>query len=215
MCSGGQAINHISADMCVAMSRDAAFLQLLHLLMPLFILRDRVLYCFCRCSESARPEAIRPCVFLCKRDCVVTPFSEWTACPSTCLPGNSHLTIFGKSEKPWSQKTDFLITTMMKYKTDTSMSQSVPLSGQHHSWGSAGCGILTDVTQTYGRNPKAEWAKELVRREQEQPESEDGFKVQGGENLLRQLCIQAQMGSLSTFTCERKLCELCVFWELQ
>uniref|UniRef100_A0A674ML26 Thrombospondin type-1 domain-containing protein 7A n=1 Tax=Takifugu rubripes TaxID=31033 RepID=A0A674ML26_TAKRU len=45
-----------------------------------------------RCSESARPEAIRPCVFPCKRDCVVTPFSEWTACPSACLPGNSHLT---------------------------------------------------------------------------------------------------------------------------
>lgn len=77
------------------------------------------------------------------------------------------------------------------------MSQSVLLSGQRHSWGSAGCWILTVVTQTYGKNPKAEWAKELVRREQEQPESEDGFKAQGGENLLRRLCIRAQMGSLS------------------
>uniref|UniRef100_H3D083 Thrombospondin type-1 domain-containing protein 7A n=1 Tax=Tetraodon nigroviridis TaxID=99883 RepID=H3D083_TETNG len=42
-----------------------------------------------RCSDSARPEAIRPCAFPCKRDCVVTPFSEWTACPSTCLPDNA------------------------------------------------------------------------------------------------------------------------------
>lgn len=77
------------------------------------------------------------------------------------------------------------------------MSQPIPLSGQRHSWGSSGCWILTVVTQTYGKNPKAEWAKELVRREQEQPESEDGFKAQGGENLLRRLCIRAQMGSLS------------------
>uniref|UniRef100_A0A3Q4ARY6 Thrombospondin type-1 domain-containing protein 7A n=1 Tax=Mola mola TaxID=94237 RepID=A0A3Q4ARY6_MOLML len=41
-----------------------------------------------RCPDSARPEAIRPCLFPCKKDCIVTPFSEWTACPSICMPDN-------------------------------------------------------------------------------------------------------------------------------
>lgn len=30
VCAGGQTINHCSADMCVAMSKDAASLQMLH-----------------------------------------------------------------------------------------------------------------------------------------------------------------------------------------
>uniref|UniRef100_A0A671XNQ9 Thrombospondin type-1 domain-containing protein 7A n=1 Tax=Sparus aurata TaxID=8175 RepID=A0A671XNQ9_SPAAU len=42
-----------------------------------------------RCSDSARPETVRPCSLPCKRDCIVTPFSEWTACPATCMPGNN------------------------------------------------------------------------------------------------------------------------------
>ncbi|KAG8000762.1 Thrombospondin type-1 domain-containing protein 7B [Nibea albiflora] len=42
-----------------------------------------------RCSDSARPETVRPCLLPCKKDCIVTPFSEWTACPSTCMPGLS------------------------------------------------------------------------------------------------------------------------------
>ncbi|KAM7407697.1 hypothetical protein PAMA_003439 [Pampus argenteus] len=42
-----------------------------------------------RCPDSARPETIRPCFLPCKKDCIVTPFSEWTACPSTCMPGVS------------------------------------------------------------------------------------------------------------------------------
>uniref|UniRef100_A0A672YXA7 Thrombospondin, type I, domain containing 7Ba n=1 Tax=Sphaeramia orbicularis TaxID=375764 RepID=A0A672YXA7_9TELE len=37
-----------------------------------------------RCPDSTRPETVRPCVLPCKKDCMVTPFSEWTACPSTC-----------------------------------------------------------------------------------------------------------------------------------
>ncbi|XP_062313300.1 thrombospondin type-1 domain-containing protein 7B [Osmerus eperlanus] len=41
-----------------------------------------------RCPDSARPENIRPCLLPCKKDCVVTPFSEWTACPSPCQPAN-------------------------------------------------------------------------------------------------------------------------------
>ncbi|XP_047457726.1 thrombospondin type-1 domain-containing protein 7B isoform X2 [Mugil cephalus] len=42
-----------------------------------------------RCSDSSRPESVRPCLLPCKKDCIVTPFSEWTACPSTCLPENA------------------------------------------------------------------------------------------------------------------------------
>ncbi|NWX72371.1 THS7B protein, partial [Alca torda] len=42
-----------------------------------------------RCPESIRPEAVRPCLLLCKKDCRVTPFSEWTRCPTVCQPGNA------------------------------------------------------------------------------------------------------------------------------
>ncbi|KAJ7409296.1 hypothetical protein BTVI_56877 [Pitangus sulphuratus] len=42
-----------------------------------------------RCPESIRPEAVRPCLLPCKKDCVVTPFSEWTPCPTACQPGNA------------------------------------------------------------------------------------------------------------------------------
>ncbi|XP_053326814.1 thrombospondin type-1 domain-containing protein 7B [Spea bombifrons] len=42
-----------------------------------------------RCPESTRPESMRPCLLPCKTDCVVTLFSEWTACPTSCLPGNA------------------------------------------------------------------------------------------------------------------------------
>uniref|UniRef100_A0A8D2ZLL0 Thrombospondin type-1 domain-containing protein 7A n=1 Tax=Scophthalmus maximus TaxID=52904 RepID=A0A8D2ZLL0_SCOMX len=41
-----------------------------------------------RCSDSSRPDTVRPCLLPCKKDCIVTPFSEWTACPSTCAPDN-------------------------------------------------------------------------------------------------------------------------------
>ncbi|NWS68862.1 THS7B protein, partial [Crotophaga sulcirostris] len=42
-----------------------------------------------RCPESVRPEAARPCLLPCRKDCVVTPFSEWTRCPAACQPGNA------------------------------------------------------------------------------------------------------------------------------
>ncbi|NWY60214.1 THS7B protein, partial [Chionis minor] len=42
-----------------------------------------------RCPESIRPETVRPCLLLCKKDCLVTPFSEWTRCPTACQPGNA------------------------------------------------------------------------------------------------------------------------------
>uniref|UniRef100_A0A803TL68 Thrombospondin type-1 domain-containing protein 7A n=1 Tax=Anolis carolinensis TaxID=28377 RepID=A0A803TL68_ANOCA len=45
-----------------------------------------------RCPESIRPEAVRPCLLPCKKDCVVTPFSEWTRCPTTCQMGNGTTT---------------------------------------------------------------------------------------------------------------------------
>ncbi|XP_077176308.1 thrombospondin type-1 domain-containing protein 7B isoform X2 [Paroedura picta] len=45
-----------------------------------------------RCPESIRPETVQPCLLLCKKDCVVTPFSEWTSCPTVCQHGNSTTT---------------------------------------------------------------------------------------------------------------------------
>nr|XP_038038274.1 LOW QUALITY PROTEIN: thrombospondin type-1 domain-containing protein 7B [Anas platyrhynchos] len=42
-----------------------------------------------RCPDSTRPETVRPCLLLCKKDCIVTPFSEWTRCPTACQPGNA------------------------------------------------------------------------------------------------------------------------------
>ncbi|XP_051059971.1 thrombospondin type-1 domain-containing protein 7B-like [Phodopus roborovskii] len=37
-----------------------------------------------RCPESTRPETVRPCFLPCKKDCLVTAFSEWTPCPRLC-----------------------------------------------------------------------------------------------------------------------------------
>ncbi|XP_056154112.1 thrombospondin type-1 domain-containing protein 7A [Lampris incognitus] len=37
-----------------------------------------------KCPESLRPDTVRPCLLPCKRDCIVTPYSEWIPCPSTC-----------------------------------------------------------------------------------------------------------------------------------
>ncbi|KAM8857281.1 thrombospondin type-1 domain-containing protein 7B isoform 1-T2 [Synchiropus picturatus] len=42
-----------------------------------------------RCPESTRPETVRQCSPPCKKDCIVTPFSEWTACPTTCMTENA------------------------------------------------------------------------------------------------------------------------------
>ncbi|RXN34302.1 thrombospondin type-1 domain-containing 7B-like protein [Labeo rohita] len=42
-----------------------------------------------RCPESSRPDSIRSCPLPCKIDCIVTPFSEWSACPSSCLSVNA------------------------------------------------------------------------------------------------------------------------------
>ncbi|KAK6483033.1 thrombospondin type-1 domain-containing protein 7B-like isoform X2 [Huso huso] len=45
-----------------------------------------------RCPDSTRPDPIRPCLLPCKKDCMVTPFSEWTPCPTTCQPANATIT---------------------------------------------------------------------------------------------------------------------------
>uniref|UniRef100_A0A8C5A8R5 Thrombospondin, type I, domain containing 7Ab n=1 Tax=Gadus morhua TaxID=8049 RepID=A0A8C5A8R5_GADMO len=42
-----------------------------------------------KCPEGPRPGTIRPCSLPCKKDCIVTPFSDWTSCPPTCDTGSS------------------------------------------------------------------------------------------------------------------------------
>ncbi|XP_061918683.1 thrombospondin, type I, domain containing 7Ab [Entelurus aequoreus] len=37
-----------------------------------------------KCPDGPRPSTVRPCQLPCKKDCIMTPFSEWTACPVTC-----------------------------------------------------------------------------------------------------------------------------------
>uniref|UniRef100_A0A665WDE7 Thrombospondin type-1 domain-containing protein 7A n=1 Tax=Echeneis naucrates TaxID=173247 RepID=A0A665WDE7_ECHNA len=42
-----------------------------------------------KCPESLRPDTVRPCLLPCKRDCIFTPYSDWSPCPSTCQAGNT------------------------------------------------------------------------------------------------------------------------------
>ncbi|XP_028835225.1 thrombospondin, type I, domain containing 7Ab isoform X4 [Denticeps clupeoides] len=42
-----------------------------------------------KCPESPRPETMRPCLLPCKKDCIVTPFSEWSECLANCESGGS------------------------------------------------------------------------------------------------------------------------------
>ncbi|XP_025235320.1 thrombospondin type-1 domain-containing protein 7A [Theropithecus gelada] len=44
-----------------------------------------------KCPESLRPETVRPCLLPCKKDCIVTPYSDWTSCPSSCKEGDSSI----------------------------------------------------------------------------------------------------------------------------
>ncbi|XP_069032136.1 thrombospondin type-1 domain-containing protein 7A [Embiotoca jacksoni] len=50
-----------------------------------------------KCPESLRPDTVRPCLLPCKRDCIITPYSDWSVCPSTCQAG-------GKSKKKQYRK---------------------------------------------------------------------------------------------------------------
>ncbi|KAF6727032.1 Thrombospondin type-1 domain-containing protein 7A [Oryzias melastigma] len=36
------------------------------------------------CPDGPRPTTMRPCQLPCKKDCIVTPFSDWTECPLIC-----------------------------------------------------------------------------------------------------------------------------------
>lgn len=45
-----------------------------------------ILIDFSSCPESTRPDQKRSCILLCKVDCIVTPFSEWSPCPKSCSP---------------------------------------------------------------------------------------------------------------------------------
>uniref|UniRef100_A0A8C6PXE4 Thrombospondin type-1 domain-containing protein 7A n=1 Tax=Nothobranchius furzeri TaxID=105023 RepID=A0A8C6PXE4_NOTFU len=42
-----------------------------------------------KCPDSLRPDTVRPCLLPCKRDCVVTPYSSWSPCPTACPAGNT------------------------------------------------------------------------------------------------------------------------------
>ncbi|KAK2921481.1 thrombospondin type-1 domain-containing protein 7A [Channa argus] len=42
-----------------------------------------------KCPESLRPETVRPCLLPCKRDCIITPYSNWSPCHSTCRGGEN------------------------------------------------------------------------------------------------------------------------------
>ncbi|XP_077362253.1 thrombospondin type-1 domain-containing protein 7A-like [Festucalex cinctus] len=50
-----------------------------------------------KCPESLRPDTVRPCLLPCKRDCLVTPYSDWSSYPSTCQKG-------GKTKKKQYRK---------------------------------------------------------------------------------------------------------------
>ncbi|CAL8295635.1 unnamed protein product [Merluccius merluccius] len=50
-----------------------------------------------KCPESLRPDTVRPCLLPCRRDCIITPYSDWSPCPLTCQAG-------GKIKKKQSRK---------------------------------------------------------------------------------------------------------------
>lgn len=56
--------------------------------LALWIVKDWIIFFVCsRCPESLRPETVRPCLLPCRKDCIVTPYSDWTPCPSSCREG--------------------------------------------------------------------------------------------------------------------------------
>uniref|UniRef100_A0A671TXP3 Thrombospondin type-1 domain-containing protein 7A n=1 Tax=Sparus aurata TaxID=8175 RepID=A0A671TXP3_SPAAU len=42
-----------------------------------------------KCPDGPRPNTMRPCQLPCKKDCIMTPFSDWTPCPVTCDAGTT------------------------------------------------------------------------------------------------------------------------------
>ncbi|KAI4789856.1 hypothetical protein KUCAC02_034988 [Chaenocephalus aceratus] len=43
--------------------------------------------------ESLRPDTVRPCLLPCRRDCIVTPYSDWSACPASCRTESACLSL--------------------------------------------------------------------------------------------------------------------------
>ncbi|XP_032901589.1 thrombospondin type-1 domain-containing protein 7A isoform X1 [Amblyraja radiata] len=41
-----------------------------------------------KCPESLRPDTVRPCLLPCRKDCIVTSYSDWTPCPLSCKDGD-------------------------------------------------------------------------------------------------------------------------------
>ncbi|XP_077599244.1 thrombospondin type-1 domain-containing protein 7A [Stigmatopora nigra] len=42
-----------------------------------------------KCPETLRPDTLRPCSLPCKRDCLVTPYSDWNSNSPTCQKGGT------------------------------------------------------------------------------------------------------------------------------
>lgn len=50
---------------------------------------------FSSCPESTRPEQKRSCILPCKVDCIITLFSEWSPCPTSCSPSKyRHISVY-------------------------------------------------------------------------------------------------------------------------
>lgn len=67
------------------------------------------LLCVCvflllRCPDGPRPSTVRPCQLPCKKDCIMTPFSDWTACPVTCDAGREKNRLIICKECDFGQK---------------------------------------------------------------------------------------------------------------
>ncbi|XP_069067932.1 thrombospondin type-1 domain-containing protein 7A [Pleurodeles waltl] len=42
-----------------------------------------------KCPETFRPDTVRPCLLPCRKDCIVTPYSDWSPCPTSCQEGRA------------------------------------------------------------------------------------------------------------------------------
>uniref|UniRef100_I3JH86 Thrombospondin type 1 domain containing 7A n=1 Tax=Oreochromis niloticus TaxID=8128 RepID=I3JH86_ORENI len=52
-----------------------------------------------KCPDGPRPSTMRPCQLPCKKDCIMTPFSDWATCPITCDAGMMEKTKIHQSRK--------------------------------------------------------------------------------------------------------------------
>lgn len=90
---------YIMRDECLPLTEHQSFAVYRHnsalLILPLCFLVNvwRVpssavcVFLLPRCPDGPRPSTVRPCQLPCKKDCIMTPFSDWTPCPVTCDAG--------------------------------------------------------------------------------------------------------------------------------